>query len=52
MIDKPNFVVVGSGGGGGTIAWLLAKAGYSVTLLEQGRDITKEFEVMPGHPKG
>ena len=51
MSHKPNFVVVGSGGGGGTIAWLLAKAGYSVTLLEQGPDITKEFEAMPGHPK-
>lgn len=51
MSHKPNFVVVGSGGGGGTIAWLLAKAGYSVTLLEQGPDITKEFEAAPGHPK-
>ena len=49
MSHKPNFVVVGSGGGGGTIAWLLAKAGYSVTLLEQGPDITKEFETAPGH---
>jgi choline dehydrogenase-like flavoprotein len=51
MSHKPNFVVVGSGGGGGTIAWLLAKAGYSVMLLEQGPDITKEFDVMPGHPQ-
>lgn len=42
MIKNPNFVVVGSGGGGGTIAWLLAKAGFSVVLLEQGRDIAKE----------
>lgn len=49
MGHKPNFVVVGSGGGGGTIAWLLAKAGYGVTLLEQGPDITKELEAAPGH---
>jgi choline dehydrogenase-like flavoprotein len=33
-----DFVIIGSGGGGGTIAWLLAKAGFSVELLEQGAD--------------
>jgi choline dehydrogenase-like flavoprotein len=33
-----DFVVVGSGGGGGTIAWLLGKAGFSVVLLDQGVD--------------
>src|SRR6266567_1558289 len=33
-----QFIIVGSGGGGGTIAWLLAKAGYEVLLLEQGSD--------------
>jgi choline dehydrogenase-like flavoprotein len=37
-----DFIIVGSGGGGGTIAWLLAKAGLKVALLEQGRDIYKE----------
>jgi choline dehydrogenase-like flavoprotein len=33
-----DFIVVGSGGGGGTIAWMLGKAGFSVMLLEQGTD--------------
>ena len=40
--EKSDFVIVGSGGGGATIAWLLAKAGHSVTLLEQGPDIAEE----------
>lgn len=31
-----DYVVIGSGGGGGTIAWQLAKAGRRVVLLEQG----------------
>ena len=37
-----DFAVVGSGGGGGTISWLLAKAGFSVALLEQGSDLHAE----------
>jgi choline dehydrogenase-like flavoprotein len=37
-MNIPDFIVVGSGGGGGTIAWQLAKAGRNVVLLEQGSD--------------
>jgi choline dehydrogenase-like flavoprotein len=43
MANKFDFVVVGSGGGGGTIAWMLAKAGFSVALLEQGPDIAARY---------
>lgn len=42
MKKNPDFLIVGSGGGGGTIAWVLASAGYEVVILEQGRDIAKE----------
>lgn len=42
MKKTPDFLIVGSGGGGGTIAWVLASAGYDVIILEQGRDIAKE----------
>lgn len=51
MAKQHDFIVVGSGGGGGTIAWLLSKAGYDVLLLENGpdfakahRDPTKDFD--------
>lgn len=40
-MKKYDFVVVGSGGGGGTIAWMLAKAGLQVALLEQGPDLAQ-----------
>ena len=43
-MKKVDFVIVGSGGGGGTISWLLAKAGFHVVLLEQGNDFVQQAE--------
>ena len=34
--DEYNFIVVGSGAGGGPVAVNLAKAGYRVLVLENG----------------
>lgn len=41
-MKKPDFVVVGSSGGGATIAWTLAKQGFEIVILEQGGDIAAE----------
>src|SRR4051794_21145851 len=43
-MSASDVVVVGSGAGGGTISWLLAKAGLRVVLLEQGGDLAAEVE--------
>ncbi len=37
-LDLPEFIVVGSGAGGGTLAARLAENGFSVLLLEAGGD--------------
>ena len=43
-MEKADFIVVGSSGGGGTISWLLAKAGFKVLVLEQGTDWGKPLD--------
>jgi choline dehydrogenase-like flavoprotein len=39
-----DFAIVGSSAGGGTIAWLLARAGFDVVVLEQGDDWAKPLD--------
>ena len=38
-----DYIVVGSGPGGGTVSVNLARAGYSVLLLEAGTDETADL---------
>ena len=46
-----EYIVVGSGPGGGTIAANLAKAGHSVLLLEAGDDQTQNSNVSEWYVK-
>jgi choline dehydrogenase-like flavoprotein len=49
-MENADFVIVGSSGGGGTISWLLAKAGFNVVVLEQGADLAKPLEETLANP--
>jgi choline dehydrogenase-like flavoprotein len=49
-MDNADFVMVGSSGGGGTISWLLAKAGFNVVVLEQGSDFGRPLEQTLANP--
>ncbi len=44
-----DVIIIGSGAGGGTLAWRLAKAGKKVVLLERGGYVPREPENWDSH---
>src|ERR1041384_2190322 len=59
MTPEADYIVVGSGAGGGTVAARLVEAGYSVILLEAGGDakapggdpaVANDYDVPAFHP--
>ena len=42
MLPEVEILVVGSGAGGGIVAWVLARAGYRVVVLEKGPWLTND----------
>lgn len=52
MTEKYDFIIVGSGAGGGPLAANLAVAGFSVLLIEAGDDqINDNYSVPALHPR-
>jgi choline dehydrogenase-like flavoprotein len=46
-----DYIVVGSGAGGGTVAARLAESGFTVLLLEAGEDPRRSFGDNPANPQ-
>ena len=49
MSTTPDFIVVGSGAGGGTVAARLAERGFQVLVLEAGQDPLAAGNAEPEH---
>lgn len=43
--SKTDFIIIGSGPGSCAMAWVLANAGFSVIILEQGEDLKTQYSL-------